>query len=210
MAKTGIPTIAINWDGWQEVGMAVETALPETMARQRAEMLKFAIAPSDGVDAFQRILANGRLTQVIVSSKPLVAPPVGAEQVEVAAPVAEPVKVVREEAKDGHGRPDLSTPYVAPEAPTELALCAIWEDLLGVQRLGVLDDFFELGGHSLLASRVTARVRETCHVSLPLRALFEAPTVKELAERVNALQWAAQGGSAPADAPEKEQEEIDI
>ena len=92
----------------------------------------------------------------------------------------------------------------------EVALCAIWQDLLGVQGLGVLDDFFELGGHSLLASRVTARVRETCHVNLPLRSLFEAPTVKELAERVAAMQWAAQGAPAPADAAEKEQEEIDI
>jgi amino acid adenylation domain-containing protein len=86
--------------------------------------------------------------------------------------------------------------YVAPRDPEERELAAIWSRLLGVERVGVHDDFFELGGHSLLAARVVAAVREALGVELPLRALFEQPTVAELAQAVAA---ARNAGAAAAD-----------
>jgi hypothetical protein len=75
--------------------------------------------------------------------------------------------------------------FVAPRDSTEDVLAGIWADLLGVDGIGVFDNFFDLGGHSLLAGRVLVRVADSLGVSLPLRALFEAPTVAALARRVD-------------------------
>ncbi|HEU4560885.1 MAG TPA: amino acid adenylation domain-containing protein [Longimicrobium sp.] len=80
--------------------------------------------------------------------------------------------------------------YVAPATPVEELLAVLWCEVLGVQRVGAEDGFFELGGHSLLAMRLVARIRETFRVEVPLRAVFEGPTVAELARRVEALQRA--------------------
>ncbi|HEX7238878.1 MAG TPA: condensation domain-containing protein, partial [Longimicrobiaceae bacterium] len=75
---------------------------------------------------------------------------------------------------------------VAPRTPTEERLAEIWSGLLGVAGVGVTDDFFALGGHSLLATRMVARIREALGVELPLSALFNAPVLGDLAERVEA------------------------
>jgi len=71
--------------------------------------------------------------------------------------------------------------YVAPHAGMEEQLAALWAQLLHVERVGLHDDFFELGGHSLLATQLVARLHGALGVKVPLRALFEAPTVERLA-----------------------------
>jgi amino acid adenylation domain-containing protein len=76
---------------------------------------------------------------------------------------------------------------VAPRTPLEEVLAGIWQELLGRERIGVHENFYELGGHSLLAMRVAARIRSALAVELPLRALFEAPTIAELAGRMETL-----------------------
>lgn len=81
-------------------------------------------------------------------------------------------------------RPELERAYVAPHDALEQVVAECWASVLGLERVGVDDDFFELGGHSLLATQVIGRLREVFPVQLPLRALFEAPTVAGLAERM--------------------------
>jgi amino acid adenylation domain-containing protein len=76
--------------------------------------------------------------------------------------------------------------HVPPRTPTQEALAEVWCDVLGVARVGEYDDFFDLGGHSLLGMQVTTRIRQIYGVRLPVRALFDAPTLAELAERVDA------------------------
>jgi non-ribosomal peptide synthetase component F/acyl carrier protein len=77
--------------------------------------------------------------------------------------------------------------YVAPRTPTEQALADIWAELLGAARVGADDGFFALGGHSLLATRVVTRVREAFGIDLPLRAVFESPTLSALAAAIERL-----------------------
>src|SRR6185436_5754282 len=81
-------------------------------------------------------------------------------------------------------RPDLAVAFVAPRTGLERTLAAAWGEVLGTDEVGVHDNFFALGGHSLLGARLMARIESRLGVALPLRALFEAPTVADLAGKV--------------------------
>ena len=98
-------------------------------------------------------------------------------------------------------RPDLAASYVAPQGEVEEKLAAIWQDVLGLEKVGAHDSFFELGGHSLLATQVVLRLSDTFDVDLPLRRLFDRPTISHLAQAVEAARWALEAaGAAGVDA----------
>ncbi|RKH68395.1 amino acid adenylation domain-containing protein, partial [Corallococcus llansteffanensis] len=90
-----------------------------------------------------------------------------------------------------------STGYVAPSTPTEELLASLWAEVLRLPRVGATDHFFELGGHSLLATQLVARVRATFDVELPLRSVFEAPSLTGLARRIDDARARASGLQAP-------------
>ena len=81
-------------------------------------------------------------------------------------------------------RPQLEEAFVAPRSPIEEAVAGIWSHVLGLERIGIHDSFFELGGHSLLATQIVSALRKTFQVELPLRSLFETPTVAGLAAAI--------------------------
>jgi len=86
---------------------------------------------------------------------------------------------------------------VAPRTPTEAMVMSAFRDVLPRTTFDVFDNFFDLGGHSLMAARLMAKLRTTSGLDLPLRHLFERPTVAGLAEAIDALAWAASSRRAP-------------
>ncbi|NOK32233.1 amino acid adenylation domain-containing protein [Corallococcus exercitus] len=93
--------------------------------------------------------------------------------------------------------------YVAPRTPTEQRLAGLWQELLGVTRVGAHDHFFDLGGHSLLATQALSRIRQAFTVELPLRRLFESPTLDAVARLIDE---ALAGKGQPVPAPRRSQE----
>ncbi|MBD2005419.1 MULTISPECIES: non-ribosomal peptide synthetase [Cyanophyceae] len=106
-----------------------------------------------------------------------------------ALPAPEPVKL------------ELAGSYVAPQTPVEEGLVKIFAEVLGVKRVGIHDNFFELGGHSLLATQLVSRVRDAFGVELPLRSVFEAPTIAELSKAIASFQQTTTQSKAPALVP---------
>lgn len=86
------------------------------------------------------------------------------------------------EVYTSHPRPDLPNDYVAPSNQIEQTIAVLWQELLGIDQIGIYDNFFELGGHSLMAARLIARLREVFLVEIPLKSIFERPTIGGLAE----------------------------
>lgn len=82
-------------------------------------------------------------------------------------------------------RPELSHEYKKPGTPIEQSLAEIWSSVLGVNSIGIYDNFFDLGGHSLNATHVITRVKQILHCDIPLRVLFETPTIYSFARRIN-------------------------
>ncbi len=82
-------------------------------------------------------------------------------------------------------RPDEDhSEYVAPNSVLEAQVAAVWAAVLGIERISVTESFFEVGGHSLLATQVVSRLRAALAIELPVRALFEAPTIRDLAAKI--------------------------
>src|SRR5262249_871219 len=83
--------------------------------------------------------------------------------------------------------------FVAPRTPTEETVAAAWSRVLKLDRVGIHDNFFALGGHSLLGTQVVARIRQLLGLEIPLRLIFEAPTVAELSQRIDAETQSSSG-----------------
>jgi acyl transferase domain-containing protein len=168
-------TVAIAFDSWSEIGMAVAADLPPDMAEARTAALAYGIRTAEGVEAFARILDQA-LPQVVVSTVPL--EPRRRAREQAARGQAPPA------APRGYARPELARERVAPRNELEAVVLGLWQEMLGFEALGVHDDFFELGGHSLLATRIVNRLREWFPVALRLDTLFDAPTVAGLARAI--------------------------
>ncbi|HYS04987.1 MAG TPA: amino acid adenylation domain-containing protein [Candidatus Dormibacteraeota bacterium] len=107
-------------------------------------------------------------------------------------------------------RPELAVPFVAPRTEVERRVATLWAGLLGLDRVGVLDGFFDLGGHSLVATQVISRVRDQFGVELPLRDLFETPTVEGLASRIETARRERRQVEAPTRGPARAEHERPI
>jgi acyl transferase domain-containing protein/acyl carrier protein len=186
-------TVSVNSDAWhdEETAAATVTALSADLdPAPRA-----GNTPAEGVQLLRRILSS-KLPRVIVSRRDLraVAEQRGLLTAARQNPDAEQVQPVG----STHERPDLTSVYAAPHNVIEQTIIDIWQEMLGFAPIGIYDNFFELGGHSLLATQLTSSLSSRFDVKLPLRDVFESPTVAELAEIIGQRTSA---GQATPDAP---------
>ncbi len=196
----GAPILSINWDRWENVGMA---SAYESMYKARTgEAPTGGMSPQEGANAFHRVLCGVPAPQVIVSTRDFNAM---MRQGNIFVSREEPDK--RTPSASLHSRPDLQTPFTPPEGEVEKAVAGIWQEALGIGRVGVHDNFSELGGDSLVAIKVIARLRESLGVDLTVRTLFEAPTVACLAERIETVRWAREGAPSAHPGGDIEHEE---
>jgi NAD(P)-dependent dehydrogenase (short-subunit alcohol dehydrogenase family)/acyl carrier protein len=187
--RTRTSKITINWTDWQLVGMSVraEKQLAKTYGINEPIFDPLdSILPTEGIDLFGRVL-NNSFPRVIISTRDL------GTRIKLDAQFSLTNLVTASLSTPSHSRPNLSNTYVAASNQLEKTIAEIWEELLGIEQVGIYDDYIELGGDSLRATQFIARLSETFQVEMPLQALFETPTIKGMAETIEALLWAAQG-----------------
>ncbi len=191
------PVISVNWDLWQQVGMGVNTPVPAHMQEERNRALQAGILPEEGREIFDRVINSGQAQILIWTKESSIFRGEGAEG-------AGRKGEIPAERPAGYERPELSSPYVAPKDETEQKVAEMWAELLGIKQIGAADNFFELGGHSLLATQLISRVREVFKVEMPLRTLFENPTIAGLSGFVR---WAEKEKKAATTATDPHEEE---
>ncbi len=191
-----------------ESGETVETAAP--MGEQPAaaapvspemEILRNAIRPDEGIEAFRRIL-SAPLSQVLVSTvdfhnyyRQARRRDRGEEGVEMESAMARPTRA-------GRPRPELSTPFAEPVNDTQRKLAEIWREFLGIEGIGIYDDFFELGGDSLKAVTFAARLHKELNVELPVGEIFNSPTIGKLSEYISGAEESIYSSIEPVEEKE--------
>ncbi len=177
--------VSINWCAWQDVGMLLDIESPKGYQDYRKAADLEQMLGVEGSEVFLRIL-DTRLPQVAVSYFDYLK--------ELARELAfrpdelleEGLKATERDSSASLPRPQLSSEFVAPRNDTEGQVVALWEEMLGIDSIGVHDDFFELGGHSLLLAQVLAWIRDTFQAELSMQTLFEGPTPAEWAAAIDA------------------------
>ncbi|MCP4660219.1 MAG: amino acid adenylation domain-containing protein, partial [bacterium] len=166
--------------------------------------------PVPEVERFPRRGTNGGLRELMKTTLPEFMVP-SAFVFPEALPLTPQGKVDRRALPAPEGPPEApEDDLVAPADPTEELLAGIWAEVLHREKVGAGDNFFELGGHSLLATQVVSRVRETFGVEIPLRQLFEASTLAELAGMVHSARQQARGVAAPPLLPVARDQELPL
>ncbi|MFI7605996.1 SDR family NAD(P)-dependent oxidoreductase [Micromonospora sp. NPDC049366] len=149
------------------------------------------IRPVDGAEAFRRSLTAGLGAQVVIATRTVADIRDRAGRVTTESLEGEPESTAASPGAVGGGS-------AAPTSELEIAIAQVWRDALGVAEVGVDDDFFSLGGNSLVAVQLIAAVRKATGVRLPMRSLFETPTVAGLAVRIEELRSTAATAEEPA------------
>ena len=150
-----------------------------------AKLVAYVVAKSEGyaVSHSDRP-TSAKLTEWLAAQLPEYMVP-GAVVLMDALPLTPNGKVDRAKLPDPGGEEAAAPSYVAPRTATETQLAAIWADVLKREQVGVTDNFLALGGHSLLAIRLLGKISKQFGVRLPLRSLFETPTVEQIATAVD-------------------------
>jgi FkbM family methyltransferase len=175
------PVCAINWDVWQEVGLATTAARKDNVF---SSLFEQGLMVEEGLKALEYLLQEELLPQVVVATRnPTAIEAFLWQTAQQLSGTAGKTQV----AETRHTRPALVTPYIAPEGDIEQKIASIWQEVMGIEPIGVQDDFFALNGHSLLAIYITSRINEAFQVNLTLQHFFEVHTIAGLARLVEEL-----------------------
>jgi len=175
--------LSIGWDAWDNALEAAKEGMPTP------------IFPAEGAEAFLRLLG------VDIGQRGLVVVNDLHERLRDWVRRGDRSAQAKPAGATRHPRPNLSTPFVEPNTDTERGLAEIWAEQLGLESVGVHDRFLDLGGHSLLAVQVCSEIRDKFQVELPVLRLFQAPTVRQLAEIVGQNRAAMPAGKATSPPP---------
>jgi NADP-dependent 3-hydroxy acid dehydrogenase YdfG/acyl carrier protein len=187
--RSAVPWLSVNWDVWRLDGDApAEPGLGTTLK-------EFGMNAAEAMATMETVLALRDAGQLIVSTGDL------------GARIDQWVRLESLTRREP-ARPSQQTHIDAPRDETEREIARIWQDALGLQAVGINDNFFDLGGHSLIAVRIVLQLRALAGRDLPLRVLFERPTVKALAEAIDALKWLEEPSPAPATAGDRVEIEL--
>jgi acyl transferase domain-containing protein/acyl carrier protein len=157
---------AVNWDAW-----TFDSAAP----LEGRGLAALTMDAREGIDALERILTADDPGQIVVSTADL--------ELRLQQWVAPEQRETKAQTQlESHPRPAVSSTWAGPRHDVDRVVAGIWETLLGVERIGIHDNFFELGGHSLLVTQVLSRLRDNFRVNIPLRQLFESPTIAQLSD----------------------------
>ncbi|TMN45130.1 non-ribosomal peptide synthetase/type I polyketide synthase [Pseudoalteromonas sp. S2755] len=155
--------VSVNWDGW---------------SFSEATQDDFSMTPEEGIEAFAAMMSIAYYPQLVNST--------GALEKRLSQWID---KKVAESQQALYERPELESDYVAPRNEVEEKLVAIWQQVLGIEQIGIEDNFFDLGGDSLVVTRVISEIRKMFSVNesaLSIKEFFEKPIISQLSEKIAA------------------------
>lgn len=175
------PWVSIDWDGW---------SLRDELEGVVSNPNDTGITAAEALEVFDRALSHRLITPLVISTRDLQA---RISQWVKLESIRDKGQSERESKPTGYPRPNLANPYVAPTNDIETSIAEIWQVLLGIEQVGIHDNLFDLGGDSLLVIQIVSRIREILRIEVPLRAIFETPTIAELADSVGKSTLAMEG-----------------
>ncbi len=167
-----------QWDSWLAAGLAETPGMAGDLS---PDLARFGVGSDRSLEALRRLLATS-VPRVVVSAQDLPAVIAATDAFHAADLVAEMERGRTARAT----REGAAEHYLPPRDPVERKLAALWEELFGIERIGIDENFLTLGGHSLLAIQLTTQIRNVFGVELQVSTLFEQPTIADLARAIEA------------------------
>ncbi len=166
---------AVDWDAWR---------FGEVPAAGASQLARLAMTPEEGMEAFKRVLGTADVPRVVVSTADLER---RLAQSNILRPPEEEQASKSETEGTSYERPEMDQSFAGPENDLQQHIADVWQEFLGIGRVGILDDFFTLGGHSLLSLRIISRLNADLDLELPVNIIFEHPTITELAQYIESI-----------------------
>jgi len=173
-----VPWISVNWDTWK-----MEENNQQSLSI-RDSFTEFSFTPQEGVNALERVLSWGESDQIVVATGNFQS---RVEKWTKLEPLQEGTATQKLSLPALHPRPNLTNAYVAPSNDLEHRIASIFQELLGIEQIGIHDNFFALGGDSLTGTVLVSKLRQEFKIQFPFRYLMEAPSIGDLAMAIEAI-----------------------